>query len=163
MEKQAVEAVLFSAEKPLPPKEIGRIIGIEEEKVNEIVKNLIEDYRSRDTALEILRLGNGFIMRVKPSFSKYIERLAERDLDRGTLRTLATIAYHQPIKMSDLARKRGNKAYEHVKKLEELGLVESEKYGRTKILRTTKTFCEYFGIEETDPEQIKNRLRELIR
>ncbi len=163
MEELAIEAILFSADKPISIEEMGRISGIEKARVGEIVKNLMNEYRARKTALEIIQLGNGYVMRVRPAFSKYIERLAERDLDRGTLRTLAVIAYHQPIKMSDLARKRGNKAYGHVKRLEELGLVDAEKSGRTRILRTTKTFCEYFGIEESDPEGIKNRLKELIR
>ncbi len=162
MEKLAIEAILFSADKPISIEEMGKISGIERDMVREIVANLIDDYRRRETALEIIQLGKGYVMRVRPAFLKYVERLAERDLDRGTLRTLATIAFHQPIKMSDLAKKRGNKAYGHVKKLEELGLVDAEKSGRTRILRTTKTFCEYFGIEESDPDGIKNRLRELI-
>lgn len=72
-------------------------------------------------------------MRVKPEFSKYVEEYIERDLPKGVLRTLAVIALRQPIKLSELAKVRGNKCYEHVKKLKELGFVNVERKGKTRF------------------------------
>jgi len=61
--------------------------------------------------------------------------------------------------MSDLARIRGNRCYEHVRKLEEMGFIKAEKSGKTKILTTTRKFAEYFGIKAGDPESVKEFLR----
>jgi segregation and condensation protein B len=161
MERLAVEAILFSSDKPLTSGKIADVISITREEVEEIIESLIRDYRERNTAIEIIRLGDKYVMRIKPQFVKYVDRMVERDLDRGTLRTLAVIAYNQPIKMSDLARKRGNKAYQHVKRLLELGLISGKKAGRTKILETTSAFNTYFNIEGDGKETIKEKLKEL--
>jgi segregation and condensation protein B len=68
-------------------------------------------------------------------------------LSPGTLRTLSFIAYHQPIEMSAVAAVRGSRAYVHVRELEELGLVEVERKGRSKVLRTSQLFAMLIGVE----------------
>ncbi|MET1123686.1 MAG: SMC-Scp complex subunit ScpB [Archaeoglobaceae archaeon] len=156
--KLAVEAILFTSPDPLSAKEIAKILGESEEKILKAVEELVNDYLSRETALEVIKLGEKYLMRVKPEYAAYVEKLSEKDLDRGTLRTLAVIAVKQPITLSRLAKIRGNKCYEHVRKLKELGFVRAEKRGRSTILTTTKEFASYFGIETSDPREI----RELI-
>ena len=52
----------------------------------------------------------------------------------------------------------GTKAYEHVDKLVSIKLVNTKKYRNTEMLTTTKYFPEYFGIDTTNPEEIKNYL-----
>ena len=52
----------------------------------------------------------------------------------------------------------GTKAYEHVDELSSMKLIHSKKHGSTEMLTTTKLFPEYFGIETTNPEEIKDFL-----
>ncbi len=155
--KEEIEAILFSSPEPVDVRDIAKILRKKVEDVEEAVNELIKDYESRPTALEIIRLGNRVLMRVKPKYQHLVS--GERDLDRSTLRTLAVIAVNQPIELSKLAKLRGNRCYEQVKKLEELGLVKSEKKGRTKVLTTTEAFVKYFGLNVSSIEEIKDVLR----
>jgi segregation and condensation protein B len=157
--KRIVEAILFSATEPLSASRIARIAGENVKDVEASLKELMEDYSGRDTAIEIIELNKKYLMRVKPEYSDYVRRFVERDLDRGTLRTLAIIALKQPILLSKLAKIRGNKCYDHVKKLEEMGLIKAEKKGRTSVLTTTKEFAKYFGLKSSSPEDIKEFLK----
>ncbi len=161
--KEAIEAILFSSPEPISAEKIAKIIGAEKKAVEEEIERLIEEYSSRKTALEIIKLGRRYLMRVKPEFSRYVEEYIEKDLPKGVLRTLAVIALRQPIKLSELAKIRGNKCYEHVKKLKELGFVNVEKKGKNTILTTTKLFADYFGLKSADPEEIRKTLSKYVK
>ncbi len=156
--KEAIEAILFSSPEPISAEKIAKILGVERRLVEEEIEELAKEYRSRKTALEIIKLGKKYLMRVKPEYSKYVEEYLERDLPKGVLRTLAVIALKQPVKLSELAKIRGNKCYEHVRKLKELGFINVERKGKSTILTTTKLFAEYFGLKSSDPEEIRKIL-----
>ncbi len=159
MDVRIVEAILFSATEPLSPISIARIAKMSVKEVESALKKLIEEYSSRDSAIEIVRVGNKYLMRVKPTYQKFVGRFVESELDKGCLRTLAVIAVNQPIELSKLAKIRGNRCYEHVKRLEEMGFVKAEKKGRTKVLTTTKDFAVYFGLKVDSPEEVKRALK----
>ncbi|RLI78800.1 SMC-Scp complex subunit ScpB [Archaeoglobales archaeon] len=157
--KRIVEAVLFSSTDALTPNAIAKISSIHVDDVKTALNELIEEYETRDSALEIVKIGNKYLMRVKPEYYPYVEKFVEKDLDKGSLRTLAVIAFKQPIMLSKLAKIRGNKCYEHVKKLKEMGLIRAEKKGKSSILTTTKEFAIYFGLKSDKPEDIKEFLK----
>jgi segregation and condensation protein B len=156
---RVVEAILFSATEPLSSISIARIAKTSVKKVESALQKLIEEYSSRESAIEVVKLKDKYLMRVKPEYHKFIGKFVESDLDKGCLRTLAVIAINQPIELSKLAKIRGNRCYEHVKKLEELGFIKAEKKGRTKVLTTTKEFAVYFGLKTDKPEEIKEILK----
>jgi segregation and condensation protein B len=56
----------------------------------------------------------------------------------------------------------GTKAYEHVDELSLLKLIHTKKHGTTELLTTTKLFPEYFGIDSTEPDQIKEFLMKKV-
>jgi|Deesub1362A_J573_1020465.scaffolds.fasta_scaffold02552_8 segregation and condensation protein B len=163
--RNAIEAILFHSTDPLSLSDIAKILRVEISLVQKAIHELIQDYENRGGAVEIVRIGNKFMMRVKPEYTGFIENFVERYLDRGTLRTLAVIAVKQPITLSKLAKIRGNKCYDHVKKLKEIGFIRAEKVKgqRSTILTTTEDFATYFGLQSTDPEEIKNALRNYYR
>ncbi len=156
--QKKIEAILFSCSEPISVKEIAKVLKANVEDVLKALDDLIREYSERDTALEIIRLGDKCLMRVKPIYADIAKIWSERDLDRGTLRTLAIIALKQPVKLSELAKIRGNKCYDHVKKLKELNLISAEKKGRATILKTTENFARYFGLKSNDPEEIRKIL-----
>ncbi|HID43979.1 MAG TPA: SMC-Scp complex subunit ScpB [Archaeoglobaceae archaeon] len=157
--KKVVEAILFSTTKPFSIREIAKMTGMSVEEAEKSIRELIKDYSNRETSIEIIELGGKYLMRVKPRYHQYIENFVEKDLDRGSLRTLAVIALKQPLPLSKLAKIRGNKCYEHVRKLVDIGFVRTKKAGRTSILSTTKEFAIYFGLDSTNPEDIRSFLR----
>lgn len=161
--KKIVEAILFSSTEPLSIDSIAKIASLKVKDVSYALEELINEYSNRDSAIEVVKIGERYLMRVKPEFYPYVERFFERDLDKGSLRTLAIIAYKQPIMLSKLAKIRGNKCYEHVKKLRERGLIKVIKKGRSSILTTTKEFSIYFGLHSDSPEDIKEFLRKYAK
>ncbi|WP_297516318.1 SMC-Scp complex subunit ScpB, partial [Thermococcus sp.] len=83
-------------------------------------------------------------------------------LRTGELKTLALIAYLQPIEQSKIIKLRGSQAYEHIKKLIEMGLIYAEPYERTKLLGTTQKFAELYGFPENDPAIIKEAFKKVV-
>ncbi len=160
--KKAVEAILFSSSEPVRITEIAKITGRSKDEVKDVVETLIKEYAERNTSIEIIKIGEGFLMRVKPQYAEYVEKFTVREFDRGTLRTLAVIAVKQPVTLAKVAKIRGNKCYDHVKKLVERGFVKAEKKGRSTILTTTEEFATYFGLESSDPEKIKEVLKNYL-
>lgn len=77
------------------------------------------------------------------------------------MKTLSFIAYKQPVTQSYLAKVRGNLSYSHVKHLQEMGLISEEKLGRTKILRTTPNFADYFNLSQ-DLQIMKKQLERIF-
>ncbi len=163
MIEKAVEAILFSAPSALKVSEIARMLKESEEVIEKAIEGVAKKYASIDSAIEIVKIGDRYLMRVKQDFAEIVERFTERDLDKGTTRTLAVIALKQPITLAKLAKIRGNKCYEHVKKLQELKLISAEKKGRSTILTTTPAFASYFGFEGKSVEEIKEELKKLLK
>jgi segregation and condensation protein B len=56
----------------------------------------------------------------------------------------------------------GQKIYEHVDDLVSMKLVHSKKHGSTEMLTTTKIFPEYFGIDSTKPDEIRDFLAKKV-
>ena len=52
-----------------------------------------------------------------------------------------------------MIKMRGNGAYDHIKKLKELEFVISEKKGRTRLLKLTPKFFDYFDVVEDKLQQ----------
>jgi segregation and condensation protein B len=84
------------------------------------------------------------------------------DIPKRLLKTLALIAYHQPLKQSELLEMVGQKVYDHVKELHKLGLILESPQGQTKILTTSSRFPEYFGIKTTKRDDIKKWMAERV-
>ena len=78
------------------------------------------------------------------------------------MKTLALIAFHQPVKQSNLRRMIGPKIYDHVDELTSMKLIYSKKHGATEMLTTTKLFPEYFGLDTTKPEEIREFLAKKV-
>jgi segregation and condensation protein B len=161
MIEKAVEAILFSAPEAIKISEIAKILKEKEENVEKAIEAVARKYSEMDSAVEIVKLGDRCLMRVKQEFAEIVRKYTERDLDKGTLRTLAVIALRQPITLSKLAKIRGNKCYEHVKKLLDLNFIKAEKKGRSTILTTTEVFASYFGFEGKSLEEIKQELKKM--
>lgn len=159
-----LEAALYVAGRPLDLKTLGSIIRTRSKrKVQKLVGILMEEYKNRETALEILELEDErFVLQLKAEYSPHVQRLAIRPLlSKGPLKTLSYIAYRQPVLQSQVVDVRGHHAYNHLRQLEDMGLISRERVSRTRLLRTTGFFADYFGLSH-DLRTMKRQLKRVF-
>ncbi len=163
--KSKIEAALFIAGRPLSLVEICKAINYDNEKeISNMIEELRTDYQNRDSALEIAMTSNNkYVLQLKPVFPEIIAKLAPPGLlTLGALKTLSLIALKQPIKQNEVIKIRGSHAYKYIHQLEEKGFIESKPEGRSKILKTSQLFADYFGLDY-DLKKLKMQLRWKMR
>ena len=154
-----LEASLFVAGRPLDVNELCQVIGSRsKKKAQKYADTLIQEYKTRNTALEILALKDErYVLQVKAEFTHLIQKLVNRPLlSSGPLKTLSYIALRQPISQKRVIDVRGQHAYGHIKELKERRLIQAEKSGRSMALKTTSDFADYFGLPNDITEMKKN-------
>lgn len=164
-EDRLVESVLFSASQPIGVNEIKEATGLSKQQITVSIQNLIDQYnvkRKSETSIEVVKAGNKYTMQVKKRFFDQSRMVAKPEIQSHHLKTLALIAFHQPVKQSNLRRMIGPRVYEHVDELVEMKLVHSKPHGSTEMLTTTKLFPEYFGIDSTKPDDIRDFLAKKV-
>lgn len=161
--KKTIEAALFTVGRPLPVDALTGVTSSSPDAVEGALEALRREYDERETAIEVKRVGEDkYVMQVAPEYADRVRGLAPRELSSPLLRTLSVVAYRQPITQSEVVEIRGNTAYGHVKELSELGLIDAEPHGRTKLLSTTDDFAEYFGLPSGDPEEVREALEDRV-
>ena len=164
-----MEAGLYVAGRPLDLKTLGSLIhSRSKKKVQSLARALIKQYAERDTALEILELEDErFVLQLKAEYTPKVRKLAMRPLlSVGPLKTLSYIAYRQPVLQARVIDVRGEHAYDHLKQLEDLGLILRERSGRSTVIRTTEFFADYFGLShdlKTMKRQLANVFEEFAK
>ena len=162
---QLVESVLFAASQPVSIREIQEATNLTKKQVEEALARLIQLYnveRKTQTSIEIIKAGDKYTMQVKNKFSDQSMMVSKPEIQSHLLKTLALIAFHQPIKQSNLRRMIGPRIYDHVDELVEMKLVHSKPHGATEMLTTTRLFPENFGIDSTKPEEIRDFLSKKV-
>ena len=146
--KKKIEAVLFVTGKFMTFEEIAEFAGISSMGLmKDAMEILMKEYNDRDCALYIVEEKDKFKLNIRRDYNYLTTKLASgAELDAPTQATLALIAYKQPVKQSEIIHMRGNTAYDHIKELKEQGFVTREKLGRTRLLKVTQKFYDYFDI-----------------
>jgi segregation and condensation protein B len=159
-----LEAGLYVAGRPLDLKTLESVTGTRSKrKVRKLAQALVENYKNRDTALEILELeGERFVMQLKAEYTSKVRKLATKPLlSAGPLKTLSYIAFRQPVPQVQVIDVRGHHAYGHLRQLEEMELIVREGAGRKKMLRTTQFFADFFGLSH-DLRAMKRQLKSVF-
>ena len=150
-DKAFVEAALFVSADPVKAKDVADTVGLDTQRVMSLLGELQEEYRLRGAGIEIVESNGSWVMRPRPEYEQSLTTLIpETDLSRPVIKTLALIAYEQPIKQSYVVKIRGTRAYCYIRQLLDLGLIEGRRKGNTKILSTTPRFKEYFRLRKGD-------------
>ena len=161
--KKLVESVLFSSSKPISVNEIVNATELSRNTVRKALKELMADYdKNIDTSMAIVKAGTKYVMQLKNEYTEPSVTITEPEIEDAVLRTLALIAFHQPVKQSNLRRMAGDKIYEHVDQLNEMHLIHTKKHHNTELITLTKRFPEYFGLDMTKPEEIRSFLAEKV-
>lgn len=152
-----VEAVLFAAAKPISLEELAKLSRIDHDKVKQAIALLRARYQDSRHGITLSEMG-GYRLIVKREYLDRVQALTKSDLSKGPLRVLSIIAYHEPVKQSDIVKIIGNRTYEYVKHLEQLGFIRFERKAKTKLLSTTPHFESYFSVNK---EQLKKVLADV--
>jgi len=170
---QVIEALLFSAQKPLSTKEIAETIrgagGEDEFAPNEFAKvrepevaaaleQLKIDYVQQGRAFQVVEKAEGWQLATDPNYSQWVRQLFPAPkparLSSPALETLAIIAYRQPITRADVEAVRGVTIDGVLQTLMERGLVKisgrAEIPGRPLLYETTEFFLDHFGLRNLE-------------
>jgi segregation and condensation protein B len=162
-EKRLVESALFSSGRAISLEEIKTATNLTNKKMLSAIDVLIHEYNAdTDRPIEIVKAGTKYAMQLKSDYVDNVRTLAKAEIPSYLLKTLALIAFHQPIKQSELRRMIGPKIYDHVDLLADKGLIKNKKHGTTEMLTTSKLFPEYFGIDKINTDEIKEFLANKI-
>ncbi len=159
-----IEAVLFTTGRFMTADEISHACSIASVGyVKEILDALKQDYEQRDSSLSIVVEDSRYKMNIKKDYGHLANKLvSSSEFDNPTTKTLAVIAYKNPAIQSDVIKIRGNKAYDHIHLLKESGLITAEKSGRTRLLKVTPKFYDYFDVAEEKVKEEFTKITQLL-
>ena len=168
---RAIEALLFSAQKPLSIREIATAIkgaedelapnefaGVREPEVAAAVEQLKVEYIEQQRAFQVIEKAEGWRLATDPKYAPWVRQLfpppKRARLSAPALETLAIIAYRQPITRADVEAVRGVNIDGVLQTLMEHGLVKvagrAEIPGRPLLYETTEFFLDHFGLRDLD-------------
>lgn len=159
-----VEAALYVAGRPLNINELCGVLGSRSKKrTKKVLEILMQEYAARNTALEVLALKDErYVLQLKANFTPLVKKLVNKPLlSSGPLKTLAYVAYRQPVSQKRVIDVRGQHAYGHIKLLRDMELISTERSGRSLTLRTTDYFADYFGLTQ-DTASMKRELKRIF-
>jgi segregation and condensation protein B len=157
-----IEALIFSSDDSLTAAEIisaikgidGDETEINNEDIENAVKELNEKYSTGGNSFRILKIANGYLFATTEDYAKYVGFLSsektKRRLSPAALETLAIVAYKQPITKPELESIRGVNSDHIIGALLEKNLISikgrAETIGRPLLYSTTEEFLKYFGL-----------------
>jgi segregation and condensation protein B len=182
-----IEALLFSAQKPLSMREITTAIKaadddpggvgrnefarVRDAEVAAALEQLKAEYIQQQRAFQLIEKAEGWQLATDPKYAQWVRQLFPAPkparLSAPALETLAIIAYRQPITRADVEAVRGVNIDGVLQTLMERGLVKiagrAEIPGRPLLYETTQFFLEHFGLRDLDelPNVEELRKREL--
>jgi segregation and condensation protein B len=171
--EKIIEALLFSAQKPLSIREIAAAVrgaGTEEDvspndfarateaQIAAALEELKTEYIQQKRGFQLVEKAEGWQLATDPAFAKWVRQLfpvpKPARLSAPALETLAIIAYRQPITRADVEAVRGVNIDGVLQTLMERGLVKiagrAEIPGRPLLYETTQFFLDHFGLRNLD-------------
>jgi segregation and condensation protein B len=152
--KPLVEALLFASSTGATVAEISDKLKIPEERC---LKILGEIKKERDgQPIQVKLEGKKWKMLVREDLTPSLHGMVALppEVDKSVVKTLAVIAYKSPVKQSDIIHIRGNKAYDHIKNLEEEGFIKLKPDGRTKEIKLSQRFYDYFQVSRGEEKYL---------
>ena len=156
-----LEALLFCSGDSRSVSQISETLGRSVEDVTTSLESLSKTMkRRRGGALQIVNVGGRWSMEVQPKLSSFLPAELRGDIPERLQRAAALIAYHQPMIQSDLVEMMGQIAYEYVRSLARLGLIDRRRKGNSRRLVTTRRFAERFQCPAVEPAKVRTWFRE---
>jgi len=155
--RAVVEAIVYVAEEPLTPAQIGAALLQPVERVQQAITWLIEEFDKPEHGVAIREVAGGYKMATKPEHHEAVRAFAKilkppLKLSLAALETLATIAYKQPITAPEIMEIRGVQGAGVLKTLLDRKLIQTagrkNVVGRPILYKTSKEFLLQFGLKD---------------
>ena len=169
--KSILEAVLFSAQKPLSPAELRAVLAeaaehaevesakefkkVKLDDLNAALERLVQEYEAARRSYRLVCVAGSWQFVSQPDYAPWLralvgEKIRPPRLSHPALETVAIIAYRQPLTRAQIEQIRGVSVDGVMQTLVERGLIEqvgrAEVIGHPMTYGTTKLFLEYFGL-----------------
>lgn len=163
--KSIIEGLLFTWGEPLEIKEIAKVLDIKKDKLEDILKEMIDDFDYNRRGLRIIKIEDKYQLSTRPEHYEYIKKLSysgvNRNLSNAAMETLSIIAYKQPITKVEIDHIRGVRSDRAISTLLERQMIEEvgrlDRPGKPIIYGTTDVFLRSFGLESLDElPELKN-------
>jgi segregation and condensation protein B len=168
----ALEAILFVAEEPLPPRKLSALLGLKDAgEARRLIARLRALYESDASAFRVQALSGGYQLTTHPAFHPWLAaaRAAGDDirLSAAARETLTIVAYRQPIMRADIETIRGVQCGDVLRHLMDKGLIRiagrHDSLGRPVLYGTTKRFLQWLGLNELKDLPLSGQLVGLER
>ena len=154
--KYRLESILFSAGQKISLEELSRLTKERDfERIKQALHELKMEQEQKGSSIMLIQEGDFWKMAIREKYLPFVRKIVtQTELPKSVIETLAVVAFKAPVLQSKIISIRTNKAYKHLDFLEEDGYITREKKGRTKLIKLTKKFFEYFDIP---PEELKRK------
>jgi segregation and condensation protein B len=185
--KSILEAILFSAQKPLSLKEIRDVFAaavehaegdetvrglkkIKEEQLTTALEELAKDHEAAARSYRLACVAGAWQFVTQPEYAPWLKALVGHKarppkLSQPALETLAIIAYRQPVTRAEIEQVRGVAVDGVMQTILERGYIEqlgrAEVVGRPMTYGTTPLFLEYFGLRSLEDLPAADELRRI--
>ena len=185
--KFILEAILFSAQKPLSLKELREVFAgavehaegdetarglkkVKEEQLTVALEALAAEHEVGNRSFRLVSVAGAWQFVTQPEYAPWLKALIGHKarpprLSQPALETLAIIAYRQPLTRAEIEQVRGVAVDGVMQTLLERGLVEqlgrAEVVGRPMTYGTTTLFLEYFGLRHLEDLPAADELRRI--
>lgn len=186
--KYILEAILFSAQKPLSLKELRDVFAaapehaegaetaralrkVKEETLTAALDELAREHEQAGRTYRLVCVAGSWQFVTQPEYAPWLKAMVGHKarpprLSQPALETLAIIAYRQPITRAEIEQVRGVTVDGVMQTLLERGLVEAvgraEVIGRPITYGTTAVFLEHFGMRSLDDLPAADELRRIV-
>src|SRR5205823_5306519 len=184
--KFILEAILFSAQKPLSPAELRDVLAEaagqtaaddarpfkkpKVEELNDALDQLAREHAAAARSYRLVCVAGSWQFVTQPEYAPWLkalvgEKMRPSRLSQPALETLAIIAYRQPLTRAEVEQIRGVSVDGVMQTLQERGLIEqvgrAEVIGRPMTYGTTPLFLEYFGLRNLAELPAADELRRI--
>lgn len=161
--KSRIEAILFASSKTLTIDEIARLV---KERDLEVVKNVLliikKELEEKKSSTMLVEEENKWRLVVREKYLQFVRKIVtQTEISKSILETLAVVAYKAPVLQSKVIKIRTNKAYKHLDELEAKGYLSREKQGKTKLIRLTQKFHDYFELPKEKLQEKFGNVQEI--
>ena len=171
--KKIIEALLFVSDKPLLTREIKAVIKddlSEDVKVENILKEMQQEYIQLDRAFELKFVANGWTFSTKSQYSSWIKKLLKEKtilkLSPSAMEVLAIIAYKQPITRAEIDVIRGVDCGGVIDTLTDRKFIKivgrKETLGKPLLYGTTQEFLRHFGLSHLSELPVIDTVKDIL-
>ncbi len=166
--EKVMEAIIY-VEGSVPISRLRTLFKCENSDIRNYIESINNKYRTANSAIEILEVGDSIIMTIIPStfgtLSAIYDKKRKKKISKAMLQTLSIIAYKQPLTKAEIDDIRQSDSGYHLRALMEDGFItwkgRKDYLDKRQTYGTTDKFLIHFGINSLDDLPKLRELKDL--